>query len=143
MFPEFYHYLNVFFVSFFASTILPFGSEVVVAGYAYSGTLNLFILLLTATFGNFFGSLANYYVGLLGSKTIFSKIIKIDEKKLKTSRELFNKYGNPILFFSWVPIIGDALTLFAGIIKSDLNAFTFFVFFGKLFRYIVLIYFFV
>ncbi|MCK5040325.1 MAG: DedA family protein [Candidatus Aenigmarchaeota archaeon] len=140
MLSAFYHYLNVFVVSFLASTILPFGSEVLVAGYAHTQTLDLFLLLMVATFGNFFGSLTNYYVGRLGRKTIFHRVIKTDDEKLKKAKRLFDKYGNPILFFSWVPLIGDALTLFAGLVKSDLKAFAFFVFVGKLFRYLFLIF---
>ncbi|RLG14453.1 MAG: DedA family protein [Candidatus Nanohalarchaeota archaeon] len=135
----FYHYLNVFVVSFLASTILPFGSEPLVAGYTHKEILDVFTLLMVATFGNFFGSLANYYVGRLGHKTVFSKIVKIDEKKLKKAKILFDKYGNPVLFFSWVPVIGDAMTFFAGLVKSDLKAFAFFVFAGKLFRYAIII----
>lgn len=129
-------YISLFFTSFFASTILPLGSEGYLAYLASSGH-NLAIIISIATVGNFFGSLTNYYVGILGEKTILSRYIKIDNMKMIKAKQVFDKYGNPVLFFSWVPGVGDALTLFAGIIGSDLKKFTLYVFTGKLARYIV------
>ena len=134
-------YISMFVTSFLASTILPLGSETLFAILAHAGH-NLILLIIVATIGNFLGSLINYYVGFYGEKTILSRYIKIDSRQFKRSKYLFNKYGNPILFFSWVPIIGDALTLFAGIAGSDLKKFYIYVFFGKLVRYIIIALFF-
>ncbi|MCK5594502.1 MAG: DedA family protein [Candidatus Aenigmarchaeota archaeon] len=141
MFESVYAYSSMFVTAFLASTILPLGSETLFAYLAHSGH-NLILLILVASIGNFIGSLVNYYVGMLGQKTILSRYIKIDNRQFKRSKDLFNRYGNPILFFSWVPVIGDALTLFAGVAGSDLKKFYVYVFFGKLARYLVIALFF-
>ncbi|MBW6462088.1 MAG: DedA family protein [DPANN group archaeon] len=136
-----YVYGSMFVTAFLASTILPLGSEGLFAYLTYSGH-NIPLLIIIATTGNFLGSLINYYVGFYGEKTFLSRYIKLESKQFKKSTTLFNRYGTPILFFSWVPIIGDALTIFAGIIGSDLKKFYLYVFTGKLVRYIVLALFF-
>ncbi len=141
MFESVYIYISMFVTAFLASTVLPLGSEPLFMYLAHSGH-NLIFLILVASTGNFLGSLVNYYVGLLGQKTILSRYIKIDNRQFKRSKDLFNRYGNPILFFSWVPIIGDALTLFAGVAGSDLKKFYIYVFAGKLVRYLILALFF-
>ncbi|MFH1126502.1 MAG: YqaA family protein [archaeon] len=137
MLPDIYIYASVFATSFLASTILPLGSEGVVALAIRSGH-NAVIIVLIASVGNFLGSLTNYYVGYYGEKTILSRLIKITEKDIHKAKKYFDRHGSPILFFSWLPIVGDALTLFAGIIRADLKRFTFFVFTGKLARYIAI-----
>ncbi|NOR85816.1 DedA family protein [archaeon] len=125
---------NLFIISFLASTLLPLGSEGALAIYI-AQQHNIWVIVLVATLGNYLGSFVNYYIGLKGRNTILHKIIRFSDNDIEKSRKLFNKYGSWVLFFSWVPIIGDPLTFVAGILNYDLKKFTFFVFFGKLFRY--------
>ncbi|NOQ56060.1 MAG: DedA family protein [Nanohaloarchaea archaeon] len=141
MFASAYVYVSMFVTAFLASTIVPLGSEPLFIYLAHQG-YSLIFLVLIASIGNFLGSLVNYYIGFLGQKTILSRYIKIDNRQFSRSKVLFRKYGNPILFFSWVPIMGDALTIFAGIVGSDLKKFYIYVFTGKLVRYIILALFF-
>ena len=141
MFPDIYVYISLFFTSFLASTVLPLGSEVYVAYVAGIGH-NLILVVLVASIGNFLGSLTTYYVGLMGEKTILSRYIGTEDRKLARARKLFNHYGTPILFFSWLPVIGDVLVLFAGMAKTDISRFTLFVFSGKLVRYVFIVFFF-
>jgi len=130
-------YLLIFSISFLAATILPLGSESTVVYYILMD-YNVYVIVLVASVGNYLGALTNYYVGYLGEKTILSKYIKPEKKKMIEAKRYFDKYGVPILFFSWVPIVGDALTVFAGVVRSDIKKFTFFVFAGKFARYAVL-----
>ncbi len=141
MFPDIYIYISLFFTSFLASTVLPLGSEAYVAYVAGIGHSPVLIILI-ASIGNFLGSLTTYYVGLMGEKTILSRYINEKDKKISKARNLFNRYGTPILFFSWLPIIGDVLTLFAGMARTNLSKFTLFVFSGKLARYVFIVFFF-
>ncbi|MCK4927451.1 MAG: DedA family protein, partial [Candidatus Aenigmarchaeota archaeon] len=136
-----YIYISLFFTSFLASTVLPLGSEAYVAYVAGIGHSPVLIILI-ASIGNFLGSLTTYYVGLMGEKTILSRYINEKDKKISKARNLFNRYGTPILFFSWLPIIGDVLTLFAGMARTNLSKFTLFVFSGKLARYVFIVFFF-
>ena len=128
-------YLSLFVTSFLASTILPLGSEGLLAFLVHKG-LNIYLLILTATIGNYLGACVNYYIGIMGSHGILHKFLKINKKDEERSKGLFKKYGAPILLLSWIPIIGDPLTLFAGIMKLNFKIFSIFVFIGKLIRYI-------
>ena len=132
-------YLSLFTYSFFASTLIPFGSEGLLA-YFVSQKLNIPIIILVATIGNYLGAVTNYYIGMKGSKTVFHKIIKFDDKKIEKADKELKKYGHLMLFFSWLPIIGDPLTFVAGLLKYDFKKFTFYVILGKLFRYMVVVF---
>ncbi|MGB3907387.1 MAG: DedA family protein, partial [Methanomethylovorans sp.] len=48
----------------------------------------------------------------------------------------FTKYGAYSLLFTWVPVIGDAITAMGGIMRLDFKTFSVFVLLGKLLRYI-------
>ncbi|NOQ38126.1 DedA family protein [archaeon] len=141
MFPDIYIYISLFFTSFLASTVLPLGSEGLVAYMAGIGHSPILIILI-ASIGNFLGSLTTYYVGLMGEKTILSRYINEKNERIAKARNLFNRYGTPVLFFSWLPVIGDVLTLFAGMARTNLSKFTLFVFSGKLARYVFIVFFF-
>ncbi|MBC8332154.1 MAG: DedA family protein [Anaerolineae bacterium] len=100
---------------------------------------NLWLVLIFATSGNLLGSLTNYYIGKWGSNFILARFVRTDEEKMQRARELFSRWGTPILFFSWVPIIGDPLTVVGGIMGIRLTTFTLWVFFGKALRYLVIL----
>jgi len=52
---------------------------------------------------------------------------------------IYKKWGSPALFFAWVPIVGDPLTVVAGALNLNLYLFTFWVVLGKAFRYALVI----
>ena len=111
---------NLFIISFLASTLLPLGSEGALAIYIAQQN-NIFVVVLVATIGNYLGSFVNYYIGLKGRNTVFHRIIKFSDSDIQKASNYFKKYGSWVLFFSWVPIIGDPLTFVAGLLKYDLK----------------------
>jgi len=131
-------YFGLFIVSFLAATLLPLGSEIFVAAMAVSG-YNVWFIFAIATTGNTLGSITNYYIGKLGTNFILSRYIKADSEKQQKSEQIYQKWGSPILFFAWIPIIGDPLTVVAGVFKLNLYIFIFWVVLGKAFRYFVVI----
>ena len=58
------------------------------------------------------------------------------------AEDYFQKYGVWSLLFSWMPIIGDPLTLVAGNLKVPFLTFFVLVFLGKASRYFFIIQFF-
>ena len=130
------YYIALFVLSFLASTLLPLGSEWFVY-YLVSAEYNIIFIILTASVGNYLGATVNYYIGIKGSNTILHKVIRFNNKKTKKAEEKFRRYGPAALFFSWLPIIGDPLTFVAGLLKYDFKKFTFYVFLGKMFRYVM------
>jgi membrane protein YqaA with SNARE-associated domain len=96
-------------------------------------------ILIFATTGNYLGALTNYYMGKWGSGFLFTRYIQIEPEKLQQAQCLFGRWGTPILFLSWVPIIGDPLTIVGGLLNVDLRLFTFWVVLGKALRYVFIL----
>ena len=132
-------YVGLFLSAFLAATILPLSSELVLTLLLVNG-LNPNILVAVATAGNALGSFANYAIGFWGSLFAVRKILKVSEEKFEHSKHRFEKYGVWSLLFAWVPVIGDPLTLIAGVLRINLLLFFVLVTIGKLGRYMVVTY---
>lgn len=130
-------YLYLFFIAFLSATVFPLGSEALLL-YDLSINLNVYLLFLFATLGNTLGSIVNYYIGLKGERFLAKKKILKKEKVIKTKR-IFDKYGAYTLLFSWVPIIGDPITIVAGMLRYDLKKFIYLTLISKGVRYIFVI----
>ena len=127
-------YAGLVLISFLSATLLPFSSEVVVALMPPLG-YNSWLILLFATIGNSLGALANYYVGNKGGQFLLTRYIHIAPETLQRAKAIYERWGTPILFFSWVPIIGDPLTVVPGILNANVFVFTCWVVLGKAVRY--------
>ncbi len=132
-------YLGLFLASFLAATILPLSSEVVLSVLLLN-KLNPVLLVTVATVGNVLGAFTNYALGFWGSKAFVRKVLKIPEADFIKAEERFRKYGLMSLFFAWVPLIGDALTVVAGVLRINIFWFFILVASGKLIRYVVVSY---
>ncbi|MDX2504184.1 MAG: YqaA family protein [Gammaproteobacteria bacterium] len=132
-------YLGLFLASFLAATVLPLSSEVVLSVLLLND-FNPALLITVATVGNVLGAFTNYAIGFWGSKAFVQKVLKIPEKDFIKAEERFKKYGLMSLFFAWVPLIGDALTVIAGVLRINILWFFILVASGKLIRYVVVSY---
>jgi len=130
-------YFYLFFIAFLSATVFPLGSEALLL-YNLTTDLNVFFLFVVATVGNTFGSVVNYYIGLKGEKFLARKKILKKEKVIKTKR-FFDKYGGYTLLFSWVPIIGDPITIVAGMLRYNFKKFIYLTLISKGVRYIFVI----
>lgn len=131
-------YVGLFVVSFVAATLVPLGSEFFVAVMTVSG-YDPCLVFSVASMGNILGSITNYYVGKLGTNFVLSRYIKVDPEKRQKAEKMYRKWGAPVLFLAWIPILGDPLTVIAGGLNLDLRVFTFWVALGKSFRYFIVI----
>lgn len=127
-------FIALFWTSFASATLFPGGSEVLFL-YLLNQKFNLIFLLISATIGNTLGSFVNY---LLGKYSIDFALRKnyITEKHLQKATVLFDKYGAWTLLLSWLPIIGDPLTLVAGVARYKWWKFLIIVGIAKLARYV-------
>ena len=135
-----FSYFQLFLISFLAATILPFSSEVVLTTMYLSNSFETYFLLIFASIGNIMGSITNWY---LGKKiTLFQnrKWFPVSAEQLESSREYFQKYGLWSLLLAWVPIIGDPLTLLAGVLKVRFGIFFVLVSISKISRYVFILY---
>ena len=92
--------------------------------------------VFVATTGNVLGSVLNYGLGILGSRILLNKFFRMSDLDLWKAENRFKKYGVFSLLFAWVPIIGDPLTVAAGVLKINFIVFLFLVSIGKFLRYI-------
>lgn len=128
----------MFLSAFLAATILPFSSEIVL-GLLLAGQLNPAMLLATATAGNILGAVVNYGIGLWGSAFLIKRVWRISEDEFIQAEQRFRKYGTGSLFFAWVPVIGDPLTVIAGVLRVRFPVFLILVGAGKFIRYLLIV----
>jgi membrane protein YqaA with SNARE-associated domain len=134
-----YGYAGLFLASFLASTVLPLGSEALLLLLINEG-FDPMALVIVASLGNYGGACTTYYIGLVGRKDLVEKYLSISQQHLNNAEKWFKKYGVYSLLFTWIPLIGDAITAMGGIMKLDFKIFSIFVFLGKLLRYVVVAY---
>ena len=132
-------HVGLFIAAFLAATVLPFSSEIVLSALLLSG-LSPVTLVTIATIGNVLGSLTNYALGYWGSLVVIKKWLRISEYDFLRAEQRFIKYGYLSLFFACVPIIGDPLTVIAGVFRVRLQWFLILVTSGKFMRYVVISY---
>lgn len=130
---------GLFIAAFLAATILPLSSEVVLSALLLSG-LSPTGLVMIATAGNVLGSLTNYALGYWANLVVIKKWLRVSEDDFLQAERRFLKYGMFSLFFAWVPIIGDPLTVIAGVLRVRLLWFLILVTAGKFLRYVVISY---
>jgi membrane protein YqaA with SNARE-associated domain len=132
-------HLGLFVAAFLAATVLPLSSEIVLSVLLLNG-LSPTTLVAAATVGNVLGSLTNYALGYWGSLLVIKKWLRISESDVVKAEQRFRKYGLFSLLFAWMPVMGDVLTLIAGILRVRLIWFLILVTAGKLMRYVVISY---
>jgi membrane protein YqaA with SNARE-associated domain len=131
-------YLTLFLVAFGAATILPFGSEPLVAGFLVAGKLPWIGIIAVASIGNILGSIINYFLGHSALRFQNHKWFPVSPQSLVRAEGWYRRYGKMSLLLSWLPIIGDPLTVIAGVLREPLWSFILLVAIAKTGRYLVL-----
>jgi membrane protein YqaA with SNARE-associated domain len=127
-------YPALFLLSFLASTILPLGSEWLLAALVVKG-MDPVLSVAVATLGNTLGACTTFGIGLYGAPLLFERVLRISDESRGKAEKLFRKYGLWSLLFSWLPLVGDPLCLVAGVLRVRFRIFLVLVLAGKLARY--------
>jgi membrane protein YqaA with SNARE-associated domain len=130
-------YASLFAIAFLAATLLPVQSEAVLAGLLALSNEPWWALLTVATIGNTLGAVVNWALGLYIERFQNRRWFPASPAQLEKAKYYYTRYGRWCLFFSWLPIVGDAFTVIAGVLKERLWIFVVIVGAGKLARYIV------
>ena len=133
-------YLALFAVSFLAATVLPAQSELVLTAMLLSRVYDSMALLAVATLGNTAGACVNWLLGRLIHRLESKRWFPVAPARLARAERWFRKHGRWSLLLSWAPVVGDALTVAAGIARVPLPTFIALVGFAKGARYLVLAY---
>jgi len=107
---------TLFSTSFLAATILPFSSEAALIAALHEG-LSPTTALLAASSGNVAAIILNYALGYFLYEKMHTKLHT--SKTGKKAYRLGHKYGYYAMLLSWLPIIGDPLTIVAGVVRLN------------------------
>ncbi len=130
-------YLLMGSTAFLAATILPFASEAALAAQIKAGFGSTGWLVFAASAGNVGGSVFNWWIGQALRRFEGRRWFPFKPADVAKATDRFNAYGVWILLLAWLPIIGDPLTLVAGVLRVPLWIFVPLVAIGKCARYIV------
>jgi len=131
-------YLGLFLAAFGAATLLPLQSEAVLVGLLVSDRYWLWGLLAVATLGNVLGSLVNWWLGRGLERFQDRRWFPVSPKHMERARAHYQRYGYWSLLLSWLPVVGDPLTLIAGVMREPFGRFLLIVTLAKGARYGVL-----
>lgn len=130
-------YLGLFTAAYVAATLIPTSSEAVLAGLIVDGRFDRFALLTVALAGNVLGALTNWAIGRWVAIRGYGRG-RIAPKKLARAESWMAKYGMWTLLLSWLPVIGDPLTLVAGLSRLSFWRFIIPTTIGKAARYVAI-----
>lgn len=128
---------GLFFAAFVAATILPAQSEALLAGLVISGSQPTWLLVAVASLGNVLGSVVNWLLGRAAERLAGRRWFPVSPAALDRASRHYRRYGRWSLLLSWVPIIGDPLTVVAGVMREPLWSFLLLVTIAKVSRYVV------
>ncbi len=131
-------YAGLFAAAFLAATIFPAQSEAVLAGLIMTGDYPVVALVTVASVGNVLGSVVNWGLGRGIERFKNRRWFPAKPNALDRAQGWYRRYGKWSLLLSWVPFIGDPLTVVAGIMREPLAVFLALVTVAKAGRYIAL-----
>jgi membrane protein YqaA with SNARE-associated domain len=132
---------ELFLSAFISSTLAPGGSEAVLAYMASTGAYRIEYLLIAATVGNTLGAMTTWGLGVLAAKKFpVAALLPVDKQK---ALKVLKTRGLWVLFFSWLPIVGDVLCFAGGWLKLPLLSAFLTIMLGKFCRYAVIAWLFV
>jgi membrane protein YqaA with SNARE-associated domain len=132
-------YAALFGTAFLAATILPAQSELLFAYLIRSGEYDWRLLLATATAGNVLGSVVNWLLGRMIERFRDRRWFPVGDKALDRAERWYGRWGKWSLLLSWAPIIGDALTVIAGVLRTPFATFLSLVLIAKAGRYCLIV----
>ncbi len=132
-------YGGLFLAALLAATILPAQSEAALAGLHLSARYPVAELVAVATAGNVLGSLLNWLLGRYLLHFRDRRWFPVKPATIDRATAWYRRWGVWSLLLAWVPLIGDPLTLVAGILRTPLGPFLALVTVGKLGRYLAIV----
>ena len=129
-------YIGLLLFSFMAATIIPVSSETAVAS-ALDLEMQPVPVLLFATIGNCSAVLFNYWLGYKGEEKFLQR--HLQKKAVAKAYSITKRWGKWALLLSWLPVIGDPITILAGVIKINLGLFIGVSFTLRFMRYVFIL----
>lgn len=128
---------GLFSLAFVAATILPAQSEAALVAALVAGQWPPLLLVAVASAGNVLGAVVNWALGRGIARFRHRKWFPVSDKALERATGWYHRWGRWSLLLSWAPLVGDALTVAAGVLREPLPSFLFLVTIAKAGRYLV------
>jgi len=119
-----------------SSTLLPGGSEALLALQLNSGLHPAWLLILAATTGNVLGSMLTFGMGYWIACRYPLK--GMDKPGQQRALRWLRRFGPGSLLLAWLPLIGDPLCLVAGWLRFPLLLSLLLITIGKTVRYLLI-----
>lgn len=133
--------IGLFTTACIAATIFPAQSEALLVALLMKTDHAPWILVAVATAGNVLGSSVNWSLGRYIEHFKDRAWFPASPKTLERAQAYYHRYGKWSLLLSWVPLIGDPITVMAGVMRERLWVFVLFVLMAKGGRYFVVAWF--
>lgn len=127
---------GLFIGTFLAATFIPFSSDAMFVG-VLAATKQPVACLFVGTHGNWLGSITSYLLGRLAKWEWIEKTLKLSREKLESSKKYIDKYGIWMALLSWIPGIGDVITIALGFYKTPWTWTFLLLLIGKFGRFVV------
>jgi membrane protein YqaA with SNARE-associated domain len=127
---------GLFWAAFLSATILPGSSEAALLALIALGSWSLKILIAVATVGNTLGSVVNWLLGRYVERWQSHPRFPVKPDEFAKYQDWYRRWGVWSLLLAWVPVIGDPLTVMAGVMRTPLWMFVLLTGVGKLARYL-------
>lgn len=128
-------YLGLFAAAVLAATLFPAQSEALLVALLLNENYSVLALVGVASVGNTLGSIINWFLGRSLERFKSRAWFPVKADTLARAQEWYHRYGKWSLLASWLPIIGDPITLVAGVMKEPLPIFILLVGISKAARY--------
>lgn len=128
----------LFLNAFIAATILPAASEAMLWIIVTNDPAMLWPAIAVASAGNTAGAVINWLLGRYLSRFSTRRWYPLTEKQQERAGAWFRRFGLWSLLFAWLPVVGDPLTVVAGVLRVRFPPFLFLVALGKTGRYVVI-----
>lgn len=132
-------YTALFCSAFLAATLLPAQSELSLAALVATRPDALWPLFAVATVGNTLGSAVNWLLGRFCMRFANRKWFPVSRASLDKAEAWYRRHGRWSLLLSWAPVIGDPLTMAAGLLREPFCSFIVLVALAKAARYAVVV----
>ncbi|WP_431321557.1 YqaA family protein [Rhizobium sp. YTU87027] len=131
-------YAGLFLVAFAAATIFPMQSEAGLVALIVTEQYPVLALIAVATTGNVLGSTVNWLLGIGIERFRDKRWFPVSQPALDKAQRWYRRYGKWSLLLSWMPVIGDPITIVAGVLREPFPMFLLLVTIAKTTRYAVL-----
>ena len=129
---------GLFLAAFAAATLIPAQSETVLVALIVGAAHPVWLLLAVATLGNVLGSVVNWAVGRFLTRFSDRRWFPVSARQLARATGWYARWGHWTLLGAWIPVIGDPLTLAAGVLREPFWRFVLVLTLAKGWRYLVL-----